>query len=76
VEDRIRLRIGGSDRVRKVVESYGDGIGRETLAVAVSAGHDSGGEDPDEGVHVGRFEIDGESVTIALGVAPESEVDA
>ncbi|MCL7984881.1 MAG: isoleucine--tRNA ligase [marine benthic group bacterium] len=76
VEDRIRLWIGGSDRVRSVVESYGEGIGRETLATSVSAGADADGEDSAKRPHLGRFEIDGESVTIALGVAARNEVDA
>jgi hypothetical protein len=76
VQDRIRLQIAGSDRVRSVVEIFGDRIGRETLAVSVEAGDDIGGQGRDGERHVGRFEIDDESVAIVLGVAPPSEVDA
>lgn len=76
VEDRIQLRICGSDRLRSVVESYGDGIGRETLAISVTAATDADVEGSTDRPHVGRFEIDGELVTIALGVSPQSELDA
>ncbi|MEJ2547766.1 MAG: class I tRNA ligase family protein, partial [Gemmatimonadota bacterium] len=76
VQDRIRLQIAGSDRVRSVVEIFGDRIGRETLAVSVEAGDDIGALGRDGEKHVGRFEIDEESVAIVLGVAPPSEVDA
>ena len=68
VSDRIRLSVDGSSRIRKVVEEYGAGIGRETLAVAVIPGS---GQSP-EGAHVGRFDIDGNEVTVALSVASES----
>ena len=68
VSDRIRLSVDGSSRIRKVVEEYGAGIGRETLAVAVVAGS---GQSP-EGAHVGRFDIGGDEVTVALSVASES----
>jgi isoleucyl-tRNA synthetase len=68
VSDRIRLTVGGSTRIQKVVGEYGAGIGRETLAVAVQAGSD---ESPEE-EHLGRFDIDGEEVTVALSVAADS----
>jgi len=68
VSDRIRLRVSGSARIQKVVGEYGAGIGRETLAVAVQAGSD---ESPEE-EHLGRFDIDGEEVTVALSVAASS----
>jgi isoleucyl-tRNA synthetase len=67
IADRIRLTISGSERIEKVVAEYGEGIGRETLAVEIRAG---GGGDAD-GAHVGRFQIDGEDVAVALSVATD-----
>ena len=61
--DRIRVGVGGSERVRRVVERYRDALAAEVLAAEVSWGTLSG-------VHERRrdIEVDVEGERVGLGV--------
>ncbi|HEY1695725.1 MAG TPA: isoleucine--tRNA ligase [Polyangiaceae bacterium] len=54
--DRIRIAVGGSDRVRRIVEKHRDALAAEVLATEVTVGG------PDEGRRV--VDVEGETVTL------------
>lgn len=62
VEDRIRLHLDGSGRLREAVDAFRPYIASETLAVALTVAHGA----PFGGEHREEVEIDGEPLALRL----------
>jgi isoleucyl-tRNA synthetase len=66
--DRIRVRVGGSERVRRIVEAHRDALMREVLAVAVSFGPGPAMEG-EVGGEVRELDVEGEAVVLEVARA-------
>jgi isoleucyl-tRNA synthetase len=60
LNDRIALKYQASEKLMQAIKQFADYIGGETLSATLEVG------EPDAGFHSEKFDIDGESLTVAV----------